>query len=327
MGIPSSAFSIVDLCYESSDGKISVNHKGLLLANCSDATFPVIRQKESYGAVSHVTAALDASLLTPLLEPTFHVNATALCQGIGAKEIKSLFVGAWQSTSDSSQVIFALWNSSGTPLSAEESTTVLCNLTVMVVSSSNDFVQQNHDAYMGVDLITGIAFNVTEGTNFLVNNINDDDEEDTIVHIVSTSHTDSSSFSPLSVSTWTFSNLPISDSPLLLTPLNFPILLVSPPSSPSSLPSASSVLAVVETLIENFQERHYHAGDSHWERAAYFFGHTASRSLPLSNATSLLHQAYAIAWGSANAWGCNGSMWPGDLGGFPRNHVETNHLK
>jgi hypothetical protein len=259
-----------------------------------------------------VTSTFDASILTPLLEPATYVNATALCQGTGAKEIKSLFVGAWQSTRDPSQVIFALWNSSGTPLSAEDSTTVLCNLTLMIDSSSiNLFSQpQNALSYIGIDMISGVAFNVT--SNSLDNLIEDTDNID-LVRIASPINA-SSFFPSLFSSSWTFTNVPISDSPLVLFPVNFPILLVSPPSSSMTLPVPSDVVAVVESLIENFQERHYHTGDAHWERAAYFFGHTAARSLPLSNVTSFLHQSYAIAYGTTNSWGCNGSMWPGDLG-------------
>jgi hypothetical protein len=324
IGIPSSAFSIVDLCYESSNGQIDVNHKGLLLANCSNSTFPVLRPKESYLAVSHVTAVFDASSMSPLLYTNMSINATISCEGNGAKEIKTVFLGAWKSILDSNQFIFALWNSSSTPLSADEASTAICNITITINSLTNKNESENTTStmdYLGIDLISGIAFNVTGVLTDTMTMTRMSYSDTSNVQIMTTtsspslfsssSSTSTSSSSPTII---TFSNLPLSDSPLILAPIEFPILLISPPSSSSILPSSKSVVSVVEALLESFQEQHNHTGDSHWERSAYFFGHTAARSLPLNPSTALIHQNYALSWGKSNNWSCNESLWAGDLG-------------
>ena len=56
-----SLFSIADMCYIK-DGKMDVNHKGLLLVNCSLPQQPVIRPKQAYYGIQFLTTLFDASV-------------------------------------------------------------------------------------------------------------------------------------------------------------------------------------------------------------------------------------------------------------------------
>lgn len=56
-----SLFSIADMCYQK-DGKTDINHKGLLEVDCSDSRMPVIRPKQAYSAIQHLTTLFDASV-------------------------------------------------------------------------------------------------------------------------------------------------------------------------------------------------------------------------------------------------------------------------
>eukprot|EP00040_Diaphanoeca_grandis_P008314 m.44861 g.44861 ORF g.44861 m.44861 type:complete len:500 (-) comp19797_c0_seq1:42-1541(-) len=61
----SSLFSIADMCYQK-DGKLDVNHKGLLAINCT--TKKVIRPKMGYFALQHLTTLIDNSLSQPRID-------------------------------------------------------------------------------------------------------------------------------------------------------------------------------------------------------------------------------------------------------------------
>jgi hypothetical protein len=267
--IPSSAFSIVDLCYMGAGEVIDVNHKGLLEANCDDAgVYPVTRVKLAYTAVAHVAAIFDDTAV-PMAEKPM---ATFYCP----QKTFNVFVGGW--FKNSTLPIFALWNSSGTPLNADMASTLLCdvNITAVGMVTGVDF-----NTFVGVDMLSGSVFRVIA--------------------------------SPNGVSSIMFKSVPISDSPLLLAPASAITFVPLPPSTPNTLPPPADIVATVQPLVESFQAAHYDAGNSHWERAAYFFGHTAVRtSLPLQSAA--IHDAYAVSWASGNEWSCNGSSWPGDTG-------------
>eukprot|EP00035_Acanthoeca_spectabilis_P039339 m.61360 g.61360 ORF g.61360 m.61360 type:complete len:499 (-) comp9553_c0_seq1:139-1635(-) len=58
----SSIFSIVDMCYEK-DSHLDINHKGLIEINCSTRT--VVRRKQAYFAVQHLTALIDGNVSNP----------------------------------------------------------------------------------------------------------------------------------------------------------------------------------------------------------------------------------------------------------------------
>lgn len=55
-----SLFSIADMCYIDK-GKLNVNHKGLLLVNCTAEGFPVLRPKQAYYSVQALTAVFGAN--------------------------------------------------------------------------------------------------------------------------------------------------------------------------------------------------------------------------------------------------------------------------
>jgi len=62
-GLPwTSLFSIADMCYQK-DGKLDMNHKGLLEVDCTTKT--VVRPKAAYFAVQHLTAIIDHNVSSP----------------------------------------------------------------------------------------------------------------------------------------------------------------------------------------------------------------------------------------------------------------------
>ena len=273
--IPSSAFSIVDLCYSSASGAVSVNHKGLLEADCAAAGAPVLRPKAAYAAVQHVFAAVDGSFTALPPAAGVHVDVDAACGCQGA----DLYVGAWASARG--ELVLALWNSSGTPLAAASATTVSCSVNVTLAPPPNLLLPTG--ACVGVDVVTGAAFSVAAPSS------------------------SSSSSGQLVLA---FQALPLSDSPLLLAP-PAALRLVPPPPADGALPTGAQVAAIVEPLLDTFEAAQpAGSGNAHWERAAYFFGHTAVLALPLLRN----HTPYAAAWLAANNFSCSGSRSPGDLG-------------
>ena len=270
-GISSSAFSMIDLCY-GSGGAVSVNHKGLVAANCSLPAFPALGPKLAYAAVQHVFGAVDGSFTA--LAPTADVrlNLDAACNA-GA----TVFAGAW--TSSRGELLFALWNASGTPLDANSSETVTCAANITVTAPRPP--PSGAGAYAGVDVVTGTAFAVAGGL------------------------AEGGGASPL---VFSFSALPLSDTPLLLAPPSA-LRLVPPPPAAGALPLAADVATLVEPLLDEFEAAHA-GGDAHWERAAFFFGLSSALALPLLRD----HAPYALAWAANNNFSCGNSRWPGDLG-------------
>ncbi len=268
-GIPSSAFSIIDLCYEAA-GAVRVNHKGLVAANCSAAGFPALGPKAAYATVQHVFGAVDGSFTAAA---PVRVDTDAACDG-GAV----LFAGAW--TSPRGELLFALWNATGTPLDAAFSSTATCDINLTI--SAPQPPPNGADGFAGVDVVTGAAFGVAGG---LVEG--------------------GAGVGPL---VFSFRALPVSDAPLLLAPLSALRLVPAPPAA-GTLPRAADVAAIVEPLLDAFEAAHA-TGDAHWERAAFFFGLSSALALPLARD----HAPYALAWAAANNFSCGGSQWPGDLG-------------
>jgi hypothetical protein len=265
-GIPSSAFSIADLCYGS-----GVNHKGLVAADCAAAGFPALGPKLAYAAVQHVFGAVDGSFAPA---PGLRVDLGAAC-GAGA----AVFGGAW--ASPRGELLFALWNASGTPLAAAASSTVACDVNLTLAAPPPP--PSGAGAYAGVDVVTGAAFSVVGGL--------------------------AARRGAGGALLFSFRALPLSDSPLLLAP-PAALRLVPPPPAAGALPRAADVAALVEPLLSAFEAAHPGGGDAHWERAAFFFGLSAALPLPLARD----HAPYALAWATANNFSCGGSRWPGDLG-------------
>lgn len=265
-GIPSSAFSIVDLCYGA-----GVNHKGLVAADCAAAGFPALGPKLAFAAVQHVFGAVDGTFAPAA---GLRVDVDAAC-GAGA----TVFGGAW--TSPHGEILFSIWNASGTPLAAAASSTAACDVNLTLAAPSPPAAGAG--AYAGVDVVTGVAFAVAGGLAPALG------EGGALV--------------------FSFRALPISDSPLLLAPPGA-LRLVPPPPAAGALPRAADVAALVEPLLDGFEAAHADGGDAHWERAAFFFGLSASLALPLARD----HAPYALAWAAANNFSCGGSSWPGDLG-------------
>ena len=287
-GIPSSAFSIIDLCYAGANGSVTVNHKGLVAANCSAAGLPALAPKAAYAAVQHVVGALDGSF-TPLA-PAAGLTFAAACAGA---DFSAIFVGGW--TSPGGDLVFALWNASDTPHNAEASVTVACDVNITVRAPPLPAAARAHaldgggSAYAGIDVLTGAAFAAAGGP--AAGGINGDGS-----------------------STFAFAAVPVGDSPLLLAPVAA-LRLVPPPPAAGALPSAADVAAVIEPLLDAFEAAHAGSGgggDTHWERSAFFFGLVEALALPLPRAAG--HAAFALAWAAANNFSCGGSRWPGDLG-------------
>ena len=190
-----------------------------------------------------------------------------------------MFGGAW--TSLRGELLFALWNASGTPLAAADATTVMCDVNLTLAAPP--VPPSGADVYAGVDVVSGAAFAVAGGLAGALR------AGDTLI--------------------FSFRAVPLSDAPLLLAPPSA-LRLVPPPPPPGVLPRAADVIAVVEPLLDAFEAAHADGGDAHWERAAHFFGASAALALPLVRN----HTQYALAWASANNFSCGGSLWPGDAG-------------
>jgi hypothetical protein len=272
-GIPSSAFSIIDLCYND-----AVNHKGLVSANCSAAGLPALGTKTAYAAVQHVFGAVDGSFAPAA---GLRVNVDAAC-GAGAV----VFAGAW--TTPLGEIVFALWNASGTPLDAVSATTATCDVNLTL--SAPRPPPSGAGSFAGVDVMTGAAFAVAGGL------------------VEGGSGGGGGGGDGGAALVFAFRALPVSDTPLLLAP-PAALRLVPPPPAAGALPRAADVAALVEPLLDAFEAAHA-SGDAHWERAAFFFGLSSALALPLARD----HAPYALAWAAANNYSCGGSQWPGDLG-------------
>ncbi len=119
-------------------------------------------------------------------------------------------MGAWASARG--ELLFALWNASGTPLAAAAAVTVSCavNITVQAPPPPSGAGAP----YAGVDVVTGAAFSVAGGLA-------------------------SSSSQQL---VFVFQGLPIGDTPLLLAP-PAALRLVPPPPAPAPTPAPASAPA------------------------------------------------------------------------------------
>lgn len=211
-GIPSSAFSIADLCY-GTPGAREVNHKGLLEADCTLPGFPILAPKTSYAAVQHVFGALDGTF-------------KALGGGGGGIRVSvdgacvypaaALFAGAWVKSS-TGELAFALWNASGTPLNAGApgEPGVTCDVNVTLTAPPPSPPPSGAGPYAGVDMVSGVAFSVAGGKAAASSS--------------APSSTEGSSGGSELV--FSFRAVPLGDTPLLLAPLNT-LRLVPPPSSP-----------------------------------------------------------------------------------------------
>lgn len=161
LGIFSSAFSMVDLCYEGSDGKIDVNHKGLLLADCYTPGYPVVRPKVAYSVVQHIAAVFDATLLH--FKGRYSgssINFTAVDAMTGAAPPFSTAQGLWASATG--QLLLAVWNSSGTPVDAGEIANSYLNITVSI--SGAPLPNPATVAWGYVDLAQGMVYTPPVGT-------------------------------------------------------------------------------------------------------------------------------------------------------------------
>jgi hypothetical protein len=297
-GTPSSAFSIVDLCYAAPGGGVAVNHKGLLAAACAPpgGADAVTRVKAAYAAVARVAAALgggaDAAPGAAGAAPMQAVAASLCCAG-APPPFGAFASGWWAAGANGSLLpVFALWNASGTPLSADAASTVLCdvNLTVAAPAAAAAAAAARAGAgFVGADMMTGAVFSVAGGAA-----------------------AGAAAAGPLS---FAFTGVPVSDSPLLLAPARALAFVPTPPAG-GALPAAADVSSTVEPLLEAFTQAHYASlGDCHWERAAYFFGNSAARDAGMAAPrAAAAHDAFARAWAARNGFGCNGSAWPGDVG-------------
>jgi hypothetical protein len=228
-GIPSSAFSIADLCYGSGssgsssggggggDGQssISVNHKGLLAADCAAPGFPVLGPKAAYAAVQHVMGAVDGTFTA--LPPAAGLRVVVEAAACSALPAAAIYAGAWSSARG--ELVFALWNASGTPLGAAAASTALCDVTLTLTAAAPP--PSGQGAYAGVDVLTGAAFSVVGGL---------------AASAGSSSGSSSSESAPLR---FVFRALPLSDTPLLLAPPA--ALRLVPPPAPASPPPPFSL--------------------------------------------------------------------------------------
>lgn len=161
LSIPSSAFSIADMCYAGPDGSINVNHKGLLLADCTTAGYPILRPKLAYTAVRHVTSVFDDSLAAVRsVYPSGVVNFTVTLSGSGgaAPPFKT-YAAAWAATDGSGRLLFSAWNSNSTPVDAGELAPVFVDVGVSVSGLPLHASSSSAAAtYVGVDMLSGAVF-------------------------------------------------------------------------------------------------------------------------------------------------------------------------
>ena len=90
--------------------------------------------------------------------------------------------------------------------------------------------------------------------------------------------------------------------------LLLPILALA---SPSPLPVPVDVASAISSVVASFLRRNT-PGDCHWERATYFFGHSAAFGISNDTAAAV---AFARAWASQNSYACGGLFDPNDIGG------------
>ena len=122
-GVDSNIFSIADMCYLR-DGHTDVNTKGLLSTNCSAPGFPVTRVKLAYAVVGRLFGLLDATF-APAPASLGHVIVSS---PVGTTPIfASLFT---HDVGSGPTPVVALWDPSGTPTNADNTSTTLVNVTV-----------------------------------------------------------------------------------------------------------------------------------------------------------------------------------------------------
>lgn len=166
--LPSNAFTMADLCYVV-NGKIDVNHKGLLETNCSDKS--IVRPKLAYSAVQRVTSVFtDALLPASVVYPTGNIDVviggSTSCSGsadtatLSDDSVVSSYV--WAAADGSGQLAIALWQNSSTPSNAGllNASFLSVNISVSLAAMPGSAVHLQAYDYVGVDMLTGTVFSL-----------------------------------------------------------------------------------------------------------------------------------------------------------------------
>lgn len=152
-GIPSSAFTIVDICYVEG-GKPDINTKGLIEAVCPDKT--VVAPKISYFTVQRIFSLFDSSMI-----PLSADNITISVSGFNAS---SVYASAFTPNDGSGRLLLALWDASNTPVNADQSVTNLydINITTSAASSLLGSPLTSAAPWALVDTLTGNVYAVPQ---------------------------------------------------------------------------------------------------------------------------------------------------------------------
>lgn len=172
-GLPSNAFTIADICYIGGDGKVEVNHKGLLEANCSDKS--IVRSKFAYTAVQHVTSVFSSALqpfafVYPMGSVHVLLSEGQSCDAVGLSAKGSITAGVvsyvWAATDGSGALTIALWQNGSTPTNVGDSSTRYFDINITVASHAN-ITSRVRDRqafiageYVGVDMLSGSLFSL-----------------------------------------------------------------------------------------------------------------------------------------------------------------------